>query len=129
MEFLKKLLEEKGVELDETFFAEAEKSLNERYIQKEKYDEMLIDGKLKTAIARSGAKSEKALWGFIDRESLKLENGELKGIENQLADIKKNYGYLFEETQTNTGFNHQSGMSIDYDSLSDEEYYQLKERN
>lgn len=90
---------------------------------------MLLEGHLKTALAKCGVRSEKAIWGFIDKTSLKLENGQLKGFDSQLADIKKEHGYLFEDTQTNTGFNHQSGMNIDYDALSDEEYYKLKERN
>ncbi|MBO5098984.1 MAG: phage scaffolding protein [Clostridia bacterium] len=129
IKFLTEILEEKGITLEEDVLSAIEGAIGERFVTKDEYNGMLLEGHLKTALAKSGAKSEKAIWGFIDKNSLKLENGELKGFDSQLAEIKKEHGYLFEDMQTSTGFNHQSGMSIDYDSLSDEEYYKLKERN
>lgn len=126
--FLTEILEAQGINLAEDVLSAIDGAIGERFVSKEEYNKMLLDGHLKTALAKSGAKSEKAIWGFIDKDSLKLENGELKGFDSQLAEIKKEHGYLFEDIQTSTGFNHQSGMSIDYDSLTDEEYYQLKER-
>lgn len=129
IKFLTEILEEKGITLEEDVLSAIEGAIGERFVTKDEYNGMLLEGHLKTALAKSGAKSEKAIWGFIDKNSLKLENGELKGFDSQLAEIKKEHGYLFEDVQTSTGFNHQSGMSIDYDSLSDEEYYKLKERN
>lgn len=127
--FLTEILEEKGITLEEDVLSAIKGAIGERFVSKDEYNGMLLEGHLKTALAKSGARSEKAIWGFIDKDSLKLENGELKGFDSQLAEIKKEHGYLFEDVQTSTGFNHQSGMSIDYDSLSDEEYYKLKERN
>lgn len=127
--FLTEILEEKGITLEEDVLSAIKGAIGERFVSKDEYNGMLLEGHLKTALAKSGAKSEKAIWGFIDKDSLKLENGELKGFDSQLAEIKKEHGYLFEDVQTSTGFNHLSGMSIDYDSLSDEEYYKLKERN
>lgn len=129
IKFLTEILEEKGITLEEDVLSAIEGAIGERFVTKDEYNGMLLEGHLKTALAKSGAKSEKAIWGFIDKNSLKLENGELKGFDSQLAEIKKEHGYLFEDMQTSTGFNHRSGMSIDYDSLSDEEYYKLKERN
>ncbi len=129
IKFLTEILEKKGITLEEDVLSAIEGAIGERFVTKDEYNGMLLEGHLKTALAKSGAKSEKAIWGFIDKNSLKLENGELKGFDSQLAEIKKEHGYLFEDVQTSTGFNHQSGMSIDYDSLSDEEYYKLKERN
>lgn len=129
IKFLTEILEEKGITLEEDVLSAISSALGERFVPKEEYDGMLLEGHLKTALAKSGVRSEKAIWGFIDKASLKLENGQLKGFDSQLAEIKKEHGYLFEDTQTSTGFKHQSGMSIDYDALSDEEYYKLKERN
>lgn len=129
IKFLTDILTEKGITLEEDVLNAINTAIGERYVSKEDYEGMLLEGHLKTALAKSGVRSEKAIWGFIDKASLKLQNGQLKGFDSQLAEIKKEHSYLFEDTQTNTGFNHQSGMNIDYDALSDEEYYKLKERN
>ena len=128
IKFLKELLKNNGITVEKEIFDAIKSAIAEKYVSKEDYESMLIDGHLKNALIKSGARSEKALLGFIDKNLLKLENGELKGFENQITEIKKEHSYLFNEMQS-TGFNHQSGMSIDYDALSDEEYYQLKERN
>lgn len=129
IKFLKELLEKNGIALDEEIFNVIKGAIEEKYVSRSEHENMIMDGYLKNALIKSGARSEKAILGFIDKSALALENGELKGIDKQIAEIKKEYGYLFNEMQS-TGSNHQSGMSIDYDSLSDEEYYKLKsERN
>ena len=129
IKFLKELLEKNGIALDEEIFNVIKGAIEEKYVSRNDHESMIIESQLKNALIKSGARSEKAILGFIDKNALALENGELKGIEKQIAEIKKDHGYLFNEIQS-TGSNHQSGMSIDYDSLSDEEYYKLKsERN
>ena len=129
IKFLKELLEKNGITVDEEIFNAIKGAIEEKYVSRKEHEGMLMDGQLKNALIKSGARSEKAILGFIDKSLLALENGELKGFDKQIAEIKKEHGYLFNEAQS-TGFNHQSGMSIDYDSLSDEEYYKLKtERN
>ena len=129
IKFLKELLEKNGIALDEEIFDAIKGAIEEKYVSRNDHESMIMEGHLKNALIKSGARSEKAILGFIDKNALVFENGELKGIDKQIAEIKKEHGYLFNEAQS-TGFNHQSGMSIDYDSLSDEEYYKLKtERN
>ena len=129
IKFLKELLEKNGIALDEEIFDAIKGAIEEKYVSRNDHESMIMEGHLKNALIKSGARSEKAILGFIDKNALVFENGELKGIDKQIAEIKKEHGYLFNEAQS-TGFKHQSGMSIDYDSLSDEEYYKLKsERN
>ena len=55
-----------------------------------------FDGLLGAALAGSRARSVKALRGMLDMEKLKVEDGKLTGFDEQLADIRKSDGYLFE---------------------------------
>lgn len=64
-----------------------------------------IDLKLHT----SGAKNPKAVKGLLDLTKVKLEGEELKGLDEQLEELKKSDDYLFtpkqEENKEETGRN------------------------
>ena len=55
---------------------------------------------------------------------MSFEDGVLKGFSEQITQIKKENGFLFNDTTGGiTGQSHKSGMT-DWASMSDDEYYQ-----
>ena len=59
---------------------------------------------LKEALKEAGCIDYKALEVYLDKENLKLENGQITGLENQLNPLKESKKYLFEESApSNTG--------------------------
>ncbi len=64
------------------------------------------DSALEIALAKSGAKSTKALRGLLDMDSIKFENGTLTGFDEQLTAIKAENDYLFEDGTPSTGMEH-----------------------
>ena len=65
---------------------------------------------IKLAIAEAKPKSEKALMAFLDTDIIKLnDDGTVTGLKEQLDNIKKDNGFLFEEDDpqnVNLGGNH-----------------------
>lgn len=65
---------------------------------------------IKLAIAEAKPKSEKALMAFLDTDIVKLnDDGTVTGLKEQLDNIKKDNGFLFEEDDpqnVNLGGNH-----------------------
>ncbi len=58
-----------------------------------------IASKVQLAVAKSGARSEKALLGMLDFDKITIgDDGEVKGLDEQIADIKKEDDFLFAET-------------------------------
>ena len=53
---------------------------------------------------------------------MSLEGGVLKGFSEQISQIKKDNGFLFNDFGT-TGQSHRGGLT-DFNSMSDDEYYQ-----
>lgn len=52
---------------------------------------------IKLAVAKAGARSEKALMGMLDMDSIKLDDdGKITGLDEQIAQIKKDDAFLFE---------------------------------
>ena len=67
-----------------------------------KYQDDLTSAKkeaaIKLAIAEAKPKSEKALMAFLDTDIVKLnEDGTVTGLKEQLENIKKDNGFLFED--------------------------------
>ena len=67
-----------------------------------KYQDDLTSAKkeaaIKLAIAEAKPKSEKALMAFLDTDIVKLnDDGTVTGLKEQLENIKKDNGFLFEE--------------------------------
>lgn len=81
-----------------------------------------FNGALDAAIAASGAKSTKALKGVIDIDKIKLDGDKLTGFAEQLEEVKKDYGYLFNDTANSTGMR-QGASSPDTSNMTDAEYY------
>ena len=71
-----------------------------------------IASKVQLAVAKSGTRSEKALLGMLDFDKITIgDDGEVKGLDEQIADIKKEDDFLFTaepkpKTQVNLGGKH-----------------------
>jgi len=134
MEFLKQFLSEelfdrvfkeldgKNISLINNFGGEyaLKADLEQKY--NEKINKLMFDNALKREIEKSGAKSEKALMGFLELEKMSFEDGALKGFSEQITQIKKDNGFLFNDAECITGHSHKGGMT-DFNSMSDDEYY------
>lgn len=92
---------------------------------KKDMDQAKIDNAVALAIAKSNTRSEKALRGMLDFDKIKLDSdGKLVGLDEQLAEIKKENDFLFEPVQApkddkkktkdvNLGGNHGGGNPKD----------------
>ena len=61
------------------------------------------DSAIKLAVAKAGARSDKALMGMLDYDKIKLtDDGKLEGLDDQIAQIKKDDGFLFKEDKPET---------------------------
>ena len=72
----------------------------------EKYNNLMFEKELDVAIAKSNPKNAKALKALLEIKNIKLEDGKLTGLEDQLTALKESDGYLFDEVQNgqiNTG--------------------------
>lgn len=148
MEWLKAILEGKGVEVTDELLADVSKELPKHFIPKAEYnkkkteaealqkklDEAPDAGELQTkldalqakydtdtaalndklsgaershaidmALTKSGARSAKALRALLDDDKIEYKDGALTGLDEQIAGVKKEHGYLFESTR-DTGF-------------------------
>lgn len=134
MEFLKEFLSEalfesvskelkgKNVSLINNFGGEYALRSDLEAEHNEKLNKVLFDNALKSELEKCGAKSIKALKGFLEPDKMSLENGVLKGFSEQISQIKKDNGFLFNDFGV-TGQSHRGGLT-DYNSMSDDEYYQ-----
>ncbi len=71
-----------------------------------------FDFSLERALAASKPRNAKALLNFLDRDKLKLVDGEIIGLDKQLEALKKgdDTAFLFEaEPARRTGMSHQYG--------------------
>lgn len=57
-----------------------------------------FDYALNFAIKEAKPRNIKALKALLDMDSLSYENGVIKGLKEQLAEIRKTDGYLFEDS-------------------------------
>lgn len=56
-----------------------------------------ITSAVQLAVAKAGSRSDKALTGMLDFDQIKVnEKGEVTGIDDQIAAIKKDNAFLFE---------------------------------
>lgn len=97
---------------------------------KESSEKELLSTKMNFAIDKSlinsKAKNLKAIKGLLDMDKITYENGELKGLDDQLKSIKDSDGYLFDiqdSNQTvNLGGDHKSIDTPDLSAMSYDEY-------
>lgn len=120
---LTKELEGKNVSLINNFGGEYALKSELLAENEKKISEIMFDNALKSELQKCGAKSIKALKGFLEPDKMSFENGVLKGFNEQITQIKKENGFLFNDSLQMTGHSHKSGMT-DFSSMSDDEYYQ-----
>ncbi|MBQ2897872.1 MAG: phage scaffolding protein [Clostridia bacterium] len=118
-----KELEGKNVSLINNFGGEYALKSELLAENEQKISKIMFDNALKSELEKCGAKSIKALEGFLEPDKMSLEGGVLKGFEEQITKIKKENGFLFNDALAITGHSHKSGMT-DFNSMSDDEYYQ-----
>lgn len=89
------------IRLKETFSKMCEdlkKSFEEEKIKAQKLlEEEKLNNLVNIALLESGARNSRALWGLIEMEKVRLENGRLTGLEEQLVRLKEEEAYLFKE--------------------------------
>lgn len=79
-----------------------------------KISELRLSNAVETELMRVGALNTKAVRALLDNGKLKIEDGKLQGLSEQLAEIQKTDGYLFkakEETPTPSGVTPGAGNS------------------
>lgn len=101
------------------------KDAEEKFLQAE-YEKLLSQG-LETA----GAKSANALRALLDLEKIEIEDGKLIGFLEQVENLKKEYGFLFEDENKPkfTKENVTSGAELDFSKLSYKERLKLYKEN
>lgn len=61
-----------------------------------KLEQVQFDHALDSALSGAKARNAKAVKALLDMEGLKLNNGEIIGLDKQLETLKADNGYLFE---------------------------------
>lgn len=86
-----------------------------------KFSEINTDMMVENAIIRSGAKNVKAVKALINMENITCENGEIKGIDEEIKKIKKECPYLFG---SESSYQPKKGnIPADVSKMSDREYF------
>lgn len=72
------------------------------------------------AIAKSGARSDKAVFGMLDLDKVTIDDdGKIKGLDDQIETLKKDDAFLFKDDpkkqDVNLGGKHQEGGKQDND--------------
>ncbi len=71
-------------------------------VQKEyeqKLQEQAFDYKLEQQLANEKARNPKAVKALLDMDTIKLDGDNLKGLEEQMKQLKENESYLFEQVE------------------------------
>lgn len=80
---------------------------------KESYEAKILqlqkDYALESALTKSGARNPKALKGMLDLEKCEFKDGAYKGLDEQIASVKKENDWLFNSGTSKGGFNHNEG--------------------
>ena len=82
---------------------EALKALQEQHSAemqslKERLESTRRDGLLESALIKGGARNTKAVKALLDMERIKMEDDKLDGLDDQLDALRKDSGYLFNDT-------------------------------
>lgn len=92
------------------------------------------DNAVDRALMAAKAKNPKLAKAALNMDLIKLDGENLLGLNEQLENLKKTDGYLFDDTgkedpnnnssfRVNSGDEHKSGNEAELDKMSDEEYY------
>lgn len=99
--------------------AEREQKLQER---EKAFEARQFNTALERALAAAKPKSVKALMPFLDMDKISMQNGEINGLDEQVAALKKSAetAFLFEaEPVVRTSMSHQyGGEGSDNDALA-----------
>lgn len=109
--------------------------LNEKYTNDT--SALKLDSALNMALVGAKAKNPKLAKAALDMSVIKLDGDKLLGFEEQLEKLKESDGYLFDSDtknnanqnnggytgRGNSGAGHGGNNNVDYDKMSDEEYY------
>lgn len=96
-----KISELEKVDVEAEKKAEYERGKLEGNTEIEKFKlQSALESKLKDA----KVKDVKTISGLIDMEKIKLENGEIKGLDEQITPLKESHNYLFEGDKPSGGF-------------------------
>ena len=77
-----------------------------------------LERALEVAIMGGKARDTKAVKPFLDMSKISMDGETIKGVEEQLEQLKKEKGYLFEDGSTSTGKRHEgSGGKSANDAL------------
>ena len=111
---LKKQIEERDKDLKELKKIDAtemqnkiDELENKNKTQKEEYDKQLLETKkgllIENSLISSKAKNLKAIKGLLDMDKITLEDGNIKGLDEQIKSLQESDSYLFNlEKQTKT---------------------------
>ena len=97
-----------------------------------------LDAALDLALIQNKAKNPKIIKAALNMENIKLDGDKILGLDEQLSTLKENEGYLFDAEsdpnqnanassssfRANSGGGHGNNSNLDYNAMSDEEYYQ-----
>lgn len=86
--------------------ADLQNSAKEREKEyKNNLENIKFDMALERTLANAKARNTKAVRALLDLKNLKLDNkGEIQGLNEQIEELQKSQGYLFEETQSLNGY-------------------------
>ncbi len=81
-----------------------------------------LESALDAALIGGKAKNSKAVKALLNMEDIKLDGDKLIGLDTQMEQVKKENGYLFEDTSTTTatassGGTHQGALDGDDDKF------------
>lgn len=76
---------------------------------KKQLEQLQFDHALETALSSSKAKNVKAVRALLDANSLKLKDGEISGLKEQLEKVKSENDYLFEAETPPPSFSRPGG--------------------
>ncbi|MEX1376507.1 MAG: phage scaffolding protein [Eubacteriales bacterium] len=107
----------------EQVLAEKERQIAE---YEKKIENIQLENFLDSRLQESRAKNKRAVKALIDMQRVKIEDGKILGVDEQIQSIRVTDGYLFE--MPTTGGTNPSGTkgTVDMDALSDDEYFRMK---
>jgi len=70
--------------------AETEKLIREN-------ENVIIGFEIEKALEKAGVWSEKAVRAMLDMENIRVENGRVTGLEEEIERVKNEYGILFKQ--------------------------------
>lgn len=83
-----------------------------------------FDRALERAMREVSARNDQAVIALLNLEELRLEDGRLLGLTEQLAALREDAPYLFAEEEEPSPYSPRGGRRLpDYEQMSDSEYY------